>query len=142
LRVTLRATATEREDDEARTEIERTTALLLAGTGVALGVVTLGHFLWNDGRHDDWASEDERLAQAWSGGSADRAALAERQAANDELLGSILRADAVTVGLAVGAGALVTAGAVLLLAGAWGDDPLLEPTVGPGALGLRCSRTF
>jgi hypothetical protein len=108
------------EQQHARSTTQRVLAYVLGGAGLVLTAVTVGHFVWNDGRHDDWSDEDDELKQQWSEELPRSEDLEARQAANDELLRSVLRGDSVTVGLGVGAGALLIAGTTLLFAG---EDP-------------------
>jgi hypothetical protein len=108
------------EQRQTHSTTQRVVAYVLGGAGIVLTAVTVGHFVWNDGRHGDWSDEDDELQKQWSGELARATDLEERQTANDELLRSVLRGDSVTVGLGVGAGALLIAGTALFFAG---DDP-------------------
>ncbi|MBW2523568.1 MAG: PEGA domain-containing protein [Deltaproteobacteria bacterium] len=135
----LSPTASYVEAQRTRSTTQRIIALVVGGAGVALAAVTVGHFVWNDGRHEDWSEEDDELQRQWSDEVPRSDDLAARQASNDELLRSVFRADAVTVGLGVGAGALLVTGAALLLTG---DDPgdyqvVAAPLASGGALILR-----
>lgn len=126
-------------EQHTRSEIQRITAYVVGGAGLALGAATGIHFAWNHGRHDDWSEEDVELQQQWSGALPQSPDLAERQADNDELLRSVLSADRVTVGLGVGAGALLAAGVALWITG---DDPSdfevgASPTARGAALSLQ-----
>lgn len=77
---------------------------VLAGAGVVVGGVALGHYLWNYGRYADWRVAQESIEHD------DSDAHHDRQVANNELAESIDRASRVTVGLSVTAGVLVAGG--------------------------------
>jgi hypothetical protein len=82
----------------------------LVSGGAVLGVTTVLHYAWNQGRYADWSAEQAALAP-------ERGApgYAARQAENNELAHSIERASAVTVSLAIASGALVATGIVLIV---------------------------
>lgn len=86
---------------------QQTAGLVVAGAGVGLALATLGHYLWNHGRHDAWKSDHERLAQ--EGGSL------EEQKANNALGSSIQKANQVTLGLAIASGVLAGTGLTIFL---------------------------
>lgn len=71
----------------------RTIGFVVGAVGLVVGGVALGHFLWNKGRYD---------------------AYQEAMVNDPDKAASIRRASGVTVGLAVGAGALLSTGVVLV----------------------------
>jgi tetratricopeptide (TPR) repeat protein len=82
----------------------------LAGAGAVVGGGALAHYFWNQGRHDDWEAEHARLRKGpTSPGYYDRVV------ANNERAASIERASAVTIGLFVASGALLTGGVTLIV---------------------------
>ena len=81
-----------------------------AGTGVALGGAALGVYLWNRSRFSDWQAGNASLKNEISGTAAYR----ERADANNSLAASLTRANHLILGLSIGSGALVAAGATLL----------------------------
>jgi tetratricopeptide (TPR) repeat protein len=110
---------------EARSSTRSRVTWILIGTSVASGLVAGGLYLWNDGRHETWSAEDGRLAEALGTGETIETRYA-RQTANDELLRSIQRVDAFTVGfLALAGGAAIGAAAVAL----WPTSSAGVPTV-------------
>jgi hypothetical protein len=84
---------------------------LLSGGLALVGVATALH-IWNDSRFDTWQTEDRAISAAPAGSNDFRA----RQAANNELLGSIRRSDTVTAVLAATGGASLVAGGTLYFA--------------------------
>jgi len=82
---------------------------VLAGAGVVVGGVALGHYLWNAGRYRDWQVAQESIDHDESD------AHYQRQLDNNELAGSIEGASRVSVGLTVTAGALVAGGVTWVL---------------------------
>jgi tetratricopeptide (TPR) repeat protein len=103
---------------------------LLSGGLALVGVATALH-VWNDSRFDTWQTEDRAISAAPPGSNDLRA----RQAANNELLGSIRRSDTVTAVLAATGGASLVAGGTLYFA--W--QPSTPSTGGSG--GVRLSWT-
>jgi len=85
---------------------------LLAG-GAGLGLVAGGISWWNNGRYDDWQTEDRRLANPTPG--IDPATWVAQQRDNDARLRSIQRVDTIDLVLAGTAIAAVVASAVLLV---------------------------
>jgi hypothetical protein len=81
-----------------------------AGLGVALGGAALGVYLWNRGRYSDWQTGDAALKNETMGTAAYR----ERATANNSLAASLTRTNHAILGLSIGSGALVAAGAALL----------------------------
>jgi tetratricopeptide (TPR) repeat protein len=86
----------------------RTLAYVLGGSGLALGVASLGHYIWNRERFERWETEDTALDADSVSGDA-RA----RRLDNNGLAASIERAEWVTLGLAVAGGACLASGVVL-----------------------------
>jgi tetratricopeptide (TPR) repeat protein len=85
---------------------------LLAG-GIGMGLAAGGIYWWNDGRYDDWRAEDRRLGSPMPEVAPDVWLAQQRR--NDDLLGSVHRADTIDLALAGVAVASVIASAVLLL---------------------------
>jgi tetratricopeptide (TPR) repeat protein len=90
----------------------RTAAALLSG-GAILGATAGTLHWWNDGRYDDWRSEDQRLAAAMPGDSVN--GWISNQQRNDSLLNSIERVDSITLVLAGLSMAAVITSAVLMV---------------------------
>jgi hypothetical protein len=105
------------------------TGYVLIGAGVALGGVTVAHYLWNHGRVEDFRANEAELASDTSPGRS------ERQAENNALATSIQHASVVTVVLGVTSGALAAAGVVLVLT----DHPAetAEKRAGPRGIGVE-----
>jgi hypothetical protein len=85
------------------------TGYVLIGSGVVLGGVTVAQYLVNHHRVEEFRANEAALQTDVSPGRN------ERQAENNELADTIQRGSVVTVVLASVSGALVAAGAVLLL---------------------------
>jgi hypothetical protein len=81
-----------------------------AGQGVALGGAALGVYLLNRGRYNDWQAGNAALKNETMGTAAYRT----RADANNSLAASLTRTNHVILGLSIGSGALVAAGAALL----------------------------
>lgn len=130
LEVTLVPTDAFRASYEGRALARR--RLAYAALGVGLAGVAAGAYLWryNDGRHDRWQEEDDRLSAGYASKPPRPADLDQRQAANDDLIRSIQRTDKVTVGLLAGGAVLSTVGVVLWAAG---DDPDRYARIGVAA---------
>jgi flavorubredoxin len=77
---------------------------------VALGGAALGVYLWNRGRYNDWQAGNAALKNETMGTAAYRT----RADANNSLAASLTRTNHVILGLSIGSGALVAAGAALL----------------------------
>jgi tetratricopeptide (TPR) repeat protein len=90
----------------------KTSAALLAG-GVGLGLASGIVYWWNNGRYDDWRTEDQRLATA-AAGTPTNVWLADQQR-NDSLLRSVQRVDKIDFALASLSLAAVLASAVMLV---------------------------
>ena len=80
------------------------------GRGLTLGLLGSGAVLlgstavlafWNHRRYDRWAQEDRRLSLPPPGGNAQAAEWIDRQNRNDDLLGSVRRANQLTVAAGV-----------------------------------------
>jgi hypothetical protein len=84
---------------------------LLAGVGVALGAGALGVYLWKRGEYDQWQAGEAALRSETPGSAAYRA----RAADNRRMADSLTTANHTILGLAVGGGVLVAAGASLYL---------------------------
>jgi tetratricopeptide (TPR) repeat protein len=96
-----------------RWSTRRKSAAVLCAGGVGLGLAAGAVTWWNNGRYDDWRTEDQRLAampgsdpQVWIG----------RQQRNDALLHSIQRVDSIDLVLAGLSVAAVLTSAVLVIA--------------------------
>src|SRR5664280_1409537 len=96
-----------------------TLGYVLGSVGVALGVGTLGHYLWNRNRYEQWKSTHSELAS-----NPQAPDYVGRQIQNNELAGSIQNASHVTVGLAVAGGVLLVSGITLV-----GVDRGKRPTI-------------
>lgn len=81
-----------------------------ASVGAALGGAALGVYLWNRSRYGDWQAGNAALKDDTLGTAAYRA----RADANNSLAASLTRANHAILGLSIGSGALVAAGAALL----------------------------
>jgi tetratricopeptide (TPR) repeat protein len=90
----------------------KTSAALLAG-GAALGLASGIVYWWNNGRYDDWRTEDQRLATAMAG-TPTNVWIADQQR-NDNLLRSVQRVDKIDLALASVSLAAVLASAVMLV---------------------------
>jgi hypothetical protein len=97
----------QREND--RDHASFPTGYVLIGSGLVLGGVTIGHYLWNHARVDEYHANEVALETDTSPGRS------ERQATNNELATSIQHASVVTVVLGVASGALVAAGTVFVV---------------------------
>lgn len=111
---------------------------IIGGTGLAVGIGTGAHYLWNNGRHSDWETKQDVL-DGQKDLSPRPADFDARQTANNAFIEDIKGADTVTAVLGIGAGALVVTGAVLLLT-APGDSEGASVAAGvvlsPGRAGL------
>ncbi|HEY7374518.1 MAG TPA: tetratricopeptide repeat protein [Polyangia bacterium] len=90
----------------------RTSATLLAG-GVGVGLAAGIVYWWNNGRFDDWRTEDQRLAAAMAGTPTNVWLAAQQR--NDSLLQSVQRVDKIDLALAGLSLAAVLASAVTLV---------------------------
>lgn len=99
---------------------QRLWAYVAAGAGVVLGGGALGLHVWNDGRHDDYVVERDRLLGLGQSGTAPPADYVTQVNANNQELADIQNMDTVVIGLAATAGAALVTGVVLYLLG---DDP-------------------
>jgi tetratricopeptide (TPR) repeat protein len=97
----------------------RTVGYVLTGAGVAVAAGGVGHYLWNQGRHDDWESEQAKLKKGPTSPS-----YHDLVVANNERADSIEGASGVTVGLFVASGALLAGGITLIVV-----DPGSEASV-------------
>ena len=82
----------------------------IGGVGLAAAATALGLYLWNRDRYERWKADDQYLL--------DNPSLSDfsaRRAAHDDLGQSIRRVSIYDVSLAIGAGALLTTGTVLLV---------------------------
>jgi tetratricopeptide (TPR) repeat protein len=110
----------------------------LLGSGVVLLGSTAVLAVWNHRRYDRWAVEDRRLSLPPPGGSAQAAEWVDRQNRNDDLLGSVRRANQVTV--AVGVTSLVcllAAGTLPLLLNGHAFDNRTAGSASNGSLAWR-----
>ncbi len=99
-------------DSSASGSVIRVSTLgyVLGTVGVAAGVGSFGHYLWNRSRYENWESTHAELANQQQ--SPD---YVDRQLRNNALAGSIQNASHVTVGLAVAGGALLLTGVTLVI---------------------------
>jgi hypothetical protein len=86
---------------------------LLSG-GLALAGAATALHVWNNSRFESWQNEDRAIYTAPAGSNLDD--LRARQSANNERLGDIRRADAISAALAIAAGASLVAGGTLFFA--------------------------
>ncbi len=93
------------------------TGYVLLGSGVVVGGVALGHYLWNAGRSRDWAVNQASIDADDSPGRY------ARQLENNELAESIDGASVLTVVLSVASGALLVGGSVWLVTDDAGSSP-------------------
>lgn len=115
----------------------RALAYLSGGVGLALGGVAIGLAVWNDGRFDEWQTEQEALDQAYGSGPV-HADLLDRQSANDDLADSISTMDGVSIGLGIAGGALAVAAVVLFVTsedGSADETMIAAPLPGGGYAG-------
>ena len=112
-----------------------TLGYVLGSVGVALGVGTLGHYLWNRNRFEQWQSTHTELASNQQAPD-----YMGRQIQNNELAGSIQNASHVTVGLAVAGGIFLVSGVTLVVLDR-GKRPSLvtEAQHGGGVISLRAA---
>lgn len=111
-----------RHDYESNANTIRTLSYIIGAGGIVLGAVSLGLYLYNDSEFKDWQNEYDALEyDASQPLDPDlQADLLKRQEKNSEKLDAIHDMDAVTVGIAIAGGALLTTGIILFFAG---DDP-------------------
>ncbi|MBW2523216.1 MAG: PEGA domain-containing protein [Deltaproteobacteria bacterium] len=116
----------------------RVLAWVAAAAGLAAGGTAFGLFMWNDGRKDDWETEQAAIDQARADGTP-ASALAARQSANDELEDGVSTIDTLAIGLGIGGGALLLTGIILFITtgSSDGEDDalLLAPVPGGGLAG-------
>jgi tetratricopeptide (TPR) repeat protein len=93
----------------SRTGAQRYVVLGLVSGGLALVGAAVALHVWSDSRFDTWQTEDRTISAAPVGSNDLRA----RQAANNELLGDIRRADTLSAILAATGGASLVAGGTL-----------------------------
>ena len=101
------------DDSGSFRQIRLWTYVTLAA-GVAAGGTVAVLELWNNRRYGDWSEQNQNLAQGKSRGETDSEWLG-RQQRNDQLGNSIQRVDREVLFFSLGAGALLTTSAVLLL---------------------------
>lgn len=89
----------------------RHAAYALAGAGLLAGGAALGVYLGNRGNYQDWQNGNAAL----QGETVGSAAYRDRALANNQLAATLTTANHVILGLSIAAGALVAAGATLLL---------------------------
>jgi tetratricopeptide (TPR) repeat protein len=106
---------------------------LLSGGLALVGVATALH-VWNDSRFDTWQTEDRAISAVPAASNDLRA----RQAANNELLGSIRRSDTLSAILAATGGASLVAGGTLYFA--W--QPSSPSTGGSGSVRLSWTASW
>jgi tetratricopeptide (TPR) repeat protein len=80
-------------------------------TAGTLAAAALGISAWNVGRYNDWSKENDQLANPPPG--SDPSGLVDRQAANDDQLSSIHKAERLSWALAAGAAVFLATGLVL-----------------------------
>jgi hypothetical protein len=90
---------------------ERTSLFLAVGGGAAL-IASVGLYVWNDGRYDEWRLENSRLRSAMPSDLVDSEFL-KRQTKNDGLSRSIRNAQSWNVVVAVSGIALVVSSVVV-----------------------------
>lgn len=83
--VDLTPTAVFRDQYESRARRFRIAAYVTGGLGIAALATTMGLFIWNGGRYDDWEAENSRIENGEYTGDAHNRAVQE----NNELGGSI-----------------------------------------------------
>jgi tetratricopeptide (TPR) repeat protein len=83
----------------------------LAISGAALGAASIGVYLWNRRRFDDWSATNSALRQ-----QVDMPGYEERQLANNRRASTISQISTLDVGLALTAGALLASDAVIWFA--------------------------
>lgn len=118
----------------ARTQ--RTVAYALGGAGLAAGAAAVAFALISRDRFDDWEREhaaQQRILEQADGALEPQAMamLAERGAHNDERLKSVWQLDALAWALAIGGGALLAGGGLLL----WQASDRATPSARVGVRG-------
>jgi hypothetical protein len=88
---------------------ERRLGYSLGAAGLAAATSALGLYIWNKQRYDQWNTTDADLAA-----NPNTPNFADRRSANDALANSIRHVNTATIALAIGGGALLASGAVLI----------------------------
>lgn len=108
---------------------QRPIAYAIGGVGIGAGVAALVVYLVGDARHDEWQTEKlaidglaEMAASEPYDAETDREII-QRTVDNNRLLKSVWQLDTLATGLAIGGGALLTTGVVLLLTASNDGEP-------------------
>jgi hypothetical protein len=116
--------ALEQPQDSGATR--RTLAYVLGGVSAVLAGATLGHYLWNRSRYEDWEAQR---------GDYERDPREAQRRTTNELAESISSASVVTVALGVGASVALGTGVVLLVSGSPGGSRASGPNAAASVQG-------